>query len=209
MTALNLTTASVLAKAYQQIGQGARGSFRDMANLVRDLVDTLATINFSGLLATADEINRIADVSNRLVTITATGSISEATHEGKTCLLGEVGGNALVTLTMPPATGGGARYRFVCDVVNTSNYVFKAASGADVFRGTIVGNSTGDAATAALLAWASGTTDDTLTFDGTTTGMSKRGDWIEFEDTNTDAWTVRGFVTQSGVEATPFSDTVA
>lgn len=162
-----------------------------------------------GLLATAAEINRAADLSTRIVVITATGAITEADHEGKTCLLREAGGNALVTLTLPAATGGGGRYRFVVDEVNTSNYVFKSVAGADVMRGTIIGASITDSATEAARTWTAGATDDTLTLNGTTMGGVTRGDWVEFEDIAADGWAVRGVITQSGSEVTPFSDTVA
>jgi len=92
--------------------------------------------------------------------------------------------------------------------VNTSNYVFKSVAGADVMQGTIVGASTGDSATDAARTWRAGTSDDTVTLNGTTTGGVDIGDWIEFEDITATAWAVRGFITQSGTEATPFSDTV-
>lgn len=164
--------------------------------------------------ASADEFKsfamsqlRVALAASRLVTITATGAITAALHEGKTCLLGEVGGDALVTLTLPAATGSGGRYRFVVDVVNTSNYVIKAVAGADVFRGALIGDDGGALTT--TLRWAAGSTDDTLTLNGTTTGGALRGDWVEFEDIATDHWAVRGVISQSGTEATPFSDTVA
>lgn len=157
--------------------------------------------------ASAAEINRLA-LSTRIVVLTATAAITEALHEGKTCLLQEAGGNALVTLTLPAATGGGGRYRFVVNEVNTSNYVIKAAVGADVFRGMIIGQSATDSATDAARTWLAGATDDTLTLNGTTTGGVSRGDWVEFEDIAADAWAVRGVISQSGTEATPFSDTV-
>jgi hypothetical protein len=170
---------------------------------------TAAELNASvaGLTATTAEINRNNDVSGRIVTITATGAIDEATHEGKTCLLGEVGGNALVTLTLPAATGGGARYRFVVSVVNTSNYVFKSVAGTDIMEGNLIGNDGGAATTP--LVWSAGATDDTVTLNGTTQGGASIGDWIEFEDIMATAWAVRGVITQSGAEITPFSDSVA
>ena len=163
----------------------------------------------TAIAATAAELNRATDLSTRVVVLTATAAITEVLHEGKTCLMQEAGGNALCTFTLPAATGGGGRYRFVVNEVNTSNYVIKSVAGADVMRGTIVGASTTDSATDAPRTWASGTTDDTITLNGTTTGGVKRGDWIELEDVATDTWIVRGFITQSGAEATPFSDTVA
>ena len=163
----------------------------------------------TALAATVAELNRAADVSSRIVTITATTTITEALHEGKTCLLKEAGGNALVTLTLPAATGGGGRYRFVVAEVNTSNYVFKSVAGADLMEGIIIGASTTDSATDAARTWLSGATDDTITLNGTTTGGAALGDWIEFEDILSVGCAVRGMITQSGSEATPFSDTVA
>lgn len=160
-----------------------------------------------GVLATTAEINRACDVSTRIVTLIATGAITEALHEGKTCLLTVAGASA--TYTLPAATGGGARYRFVVGEVNTSNYVIKSVAGADVMQGTILGASTTDSATDAARTWRAGTTDDTITLNGTTTGGVDLGDWIELEDISATAWFVRGFVTQSGSEATMFSDTVA
>lgn len=164
--------------------------------------------------ASADEFKSLAmtqlraiDAANRLVVITATGAITAALHEGKTCVLAEVGGDALVTLTLPAATGTGAKYRFVVDVVNTSSYVIKAVAGADVFRGSIIGND--GAALTTAWRWAAASTDDTLTLNGTTSGGALRGDWVEFQDIATDHWAVTGHISQSGVEITPFSDTVA
>lgn len=159
--------------------------------------------------ASGAELNRAADVSGRVVVITATTVITEALHEGKTLLLKEAGGNALVTLTMPAATGGGGRYRFVVGEVNTSNYVIKSVVGTDLMEGIIIGASTTDSATDAARTWLSGATDDTITLNGTTTGGAALGDWIELEDLSATGWYVRGMITQSGSEATPFSDTVA
>jgi hypothetical protein len=165
------------------------------------------SINGTAVTATAAELNRAADVSGRIVTLIATGAITEALHEGKTLLLTVAGASA--TYTLPAATGGGGRYRFVVGEVNTSNYVIKSVAGADVMQGTIIGASTTDSATDAARTWRAGTTDDTVTLNGTTTGGVDIGDWVEFEDISATAWAVRGFVTQSGTEATMFSDTVA
>lgn len=182
-------------------------SIKHALGAMADAVDALDLSDLASVAATVAEINRTADVSARVVTITATGAITEAEHEGKTCLLAEVGGDAAVTLTLPAATGGGGRYRFVVNVVNTSGYVFKAAAGADVFCGSIIGDD--GAALTTPLVWRAGATDDTLTLNGTTQGGVFRGNWVEFEDISTTGWAVRGVVDQSGTEATPFSDSVA
>ncbi len=146
-------------------------------------------------------LGRMADLARRVVTLIATGSITEKLHEGRTCILTVAG--AAATYTLPAATGGGARYRFVVGEVNTSGYVIKSVVGADVMQGTVIGASTTDSATDAARTWRSGTTDDTFTLNGTTTGGVDIGDWVEFEDISATAWAVRGS------EASPFSDSVA
>lgn len=151
------------------------------------------------IAATPAEINRSCDVSNRIVTLTADISITEALHEGKTLLLGEVGGNASLTVTLPAATGGGARYRFVVSVVNTSNYVIAALT-TDVMSGGIIISDGADAQSF----FADGT-DDKLTMNGTTTGGLTIGDWVEVQDILDGNWHVTGFVGGSGTEATPFA----
>lgn len=174
-------------------------------------VDTLnvTTINRGGVAsdATALEINRSSDVSTRTVTLAVTTPITEAAHEGRTVVMTGAGGAR--TFTLPAATGGGGRYRFVVGEVNTSNYLIKSVAGADLMKGFIIGASTTDSATDAPRTWSPGATDDTITLNGTTTGGVAIGDWIELEDISATAWAVRGCITQSGAEATPFSDTVA
>lgn len=161
----------------------------------------------SGLLATAAEINRAADVSTRIVSLAVSTAITEAAHDGKTIIMS--GAGMARTFTLPAATGSGARFRFVVNEVNTSNYVIKSVAGADLMEGIIIGASTTDSATDAARTWIAGATDDTITLNGTTTGGVGIGDWIEVEDISSVGWAVRGFITQSGMEATPFSDSVA
>jgi hypothetical protein len=178
-------------------------------NYTPKYADSANVLELIGTTATAAEVTRATDLSTRVVVVTADLTITEALHEGRTCVLREAGGNASVTCTMPAATGGGGRYRFVVDEVNTSNYVIKSVAGTDIMRGTIIGASTTDSATDAARTWINGASDDTLTLNGTTTGGVTRGDWIELEDIAADGWAVRGVITQSGSEATPFSNTVA
>ena len=107
------------------------------------------------------------------------------------------------------ATGGGARFRFVVGEVNTSNYIINSVVGTDLMEGIIIGASTTDSATDAARTWLSGATDDSVLLNGTTTGGVAIGDWVEFEDLSATGWFVRGMITQSGSEATPFRDAVA
>lgn len=160
-----------------------------------------------GLLASAAEINRACQLSTRIVNLAVDTTITVAAHESKTIVMGGAGSSR--TFTLPAATGSGARFRFVVGAVNTSNYVIKSVAGADLMEGVIFGASTTDSATDAARTWLSGATDDTITLNGTTTGGAAVGDWIEVEDISATGWAVRGMITQSGSEATPFSDTVA
>lgn len=182
---------------------GARGTKSEISatelSRLNAFDDELALL--AGLLATSDEINRACDVSTRIVTHTATGAIDLATHEGKINLLGEVGGNALVTLTLPAATGSGARYKFIVSVVNTSNYVIQV-TGNDTIDGVLMGLADGGDT---VVGWETASDSDTITLNGTTMGGASIGDWIELVDIAADQWAVSGQLTQSGSEATPFS----
>lgn len=145
-----------------------------------------------GILATAAEINRATDVSTRIVTLVASGAISLTTHEGKTLLLGEVGGNALCAMTLPAATGSGAKYRFIVSVVNTSSYTV-TADGADEFRGEVVAHDADITDGTLLHCFAAGTGANIVTLNGSTTG-GQIGDCIEIEDILAGFWHVRGVV---------------
>lgn len=160
----------------------------------------------NNLTATSTEVNRVADVSGRVVSATgATLVVTEAAHDSKTIVLNRSGG---IAVTLPAATGSGMRLRFVVGTVSTTGYVISSVVGTDLMEGMIIGASTGDSATDAPRTWLSGATDDTITLNGTTTGGAAVGDWIELEDLSATGWFVRGMVTQSGTEATPFSDAV-
>jgi hypothetical protein len=136
-------------------------------------------------------------------TLTGDTTVSAAVHGGKTLLLGEVGGNASLTVTLPAATGSGLKFRFVVSVVNTSNYVI-VVTGDDEFYGNIISNATGDTPDLTSI-WPTAANTDTITLNATTTGGVAIGDWIEVEDILTDCWAVTGVTTSSGAEATPFS----
>lgn len=160
------------------------------------LSDELAIV--SGLLATSDEINRHCDLSTRVVTITATGGISVAAHDGKTNLLAATA--TLVTLTLPAAVGSGARFRFVVRILNTSSYVF-AVTGADLIQGCIMGTQDGGDT---VVGWEAASDSNHLDFNGGSRGGAI-GNVITLEDIATGIWSVSGNITQSGTEATPFS----
>ena len=141
-----------------------------------------------------------------VVTITATDALTEAEHGNRVLLLGEVGGDAAVTLTLPAATGSGMRFTFIVSVVNTSNYVIAVPDASHTLEGIMF--STQDGADT-VAGFESGASDDTITLNGTTTGGAPIGDKIEMIDMGSNIWQVTGWVTASGIEATPFSAAVS
>ena len=146
--------------------------------------------------------------STGIVTLAIDVSVTPALHAGCTNLLGEVGGNASLTVTLPAATGSGHKYKFVVSVVNTSNYVIQVV-GNDIMQGHIVTDSTSDAAASEVINWKTAADSDTITMNATTTGGVQIGDWIELTDILADTWMVYGYTTTSGDEVTPFSAAVS
>ncbi len=180
----------------------------DIANIGSDIGvvaagDRIPIYDASGELAGYTTAGALLTVPP--VTLTATTAITAAAHANRTLLMGASG--AALTFTLPAATGTGNKYRFVVSVVNTSNYLIKSAVGTDLMEGCIIGDDGGAVTT--TLRWQAAATDDTITLNGTTTGGVDIGDWIELEDITSVGWAVRGVVSQSGAEATMFSDTVA
>lgn len=159
----------------------------------------------TALAVTGAELNRIGDVSTRLITAdSATLTVTEATHEGKIVLLARAAG---VTVTLPDSTGGGAVYQFLITTTATSNdYIIKVANATDEMRGFIYADAS--EATAPNTWWAADN-DDTITFNRTTTGLAAQGHYVRIIDAISDHWYVQGWIEQNGTEATPFSATVS
>jgi len=162
-----------------------------------------ATFELTDHIQTPEEITRVADISQRLVTLIASTSIVEADHEGRVMLMGKAG--AAYSFTLPAATGSGAVYEFVVSVVNTSNYVIQVTT-TDIMQGSIIVK---DADAGGAQAWPTASDSDTITLDGTTSGGVSIGDTIKLIDILSGKWAVSGQVTQSGTEVTPFSAAVS
>jgi len=161
------------------------------------------TLGGTAVLATAAEINRACDVSTRIVNCTAaTLAVTAAAHDSKTVTLNRAAG---ITVTLPAASGSGVRLRFIIGTTVTSNSTtIKVANSSDVMVGVAI--QAADAGSTSNL-WETASTDDTITFNGTTTGGIK-GDLVELEDIATNLWYVRIVGAATGTEATPFSATV-
>lgn len=168
------------------------------AGLVKTITGTqLAVVTGGG--ATAAEVGRVADVSARIVNAITTLPIVEATHEGKIITLNLASG---FTITLPAATGGGAKYTFLVGTTITSNdYVF-AVTGDDTICGFALAKD-GDGEPANGWSTESATA---VTLGGTSNATGGvKGDRIEFVDMAADLWHCSVWGTNGGTEATPFS----
>lgn len=132
-------------------------------------------------------------------------TLTKAAHDGRTIVFDTAAGSVI---TLPAATGTGAKFRCVVSVLATSNSHILKCVGTDMMQGAcgIIDTDTGDATIqfAALV----GDTFDTITMNRTTTGLAAPGDWVEVEDIVSGVWAVRGLIRASGTVATPFSSAV-
>jgi len=164
------------------------------------------TVTAGGITVTAGTTDLSGSFIRDLVTLTEDTTITNAAHAGRVLLMGEVGGDASATFTLPAATGTGAEFKFIVSVVNTSNYVIQVADGTDTIDGSVVvTNDSTAGGTASLISWPTVAASDTITLNGTTTGGVNIGDYVLLTDIATNQYTVSGLLNASGTEATPFS----
>jgi hypothetical protein len=157
----------------------------------------------TGIFATANEINRVCDVSLRVISITAAAiALTEGTHDGKVITLNRAAG---IAVTLPAAIGSGASFKLFVGTTITSGSITVKVVGNDTMIGNAVICNDTDATVSGFETAAD---SDTITFNGSTTGGIK-GDSIELIDIATDTWWVRINGSSTGAEATPFSATVA
>lgn len=168
--------------------------------------DATNGLKLGGVLvaATAAEINQSVDLSTRYIAAGSTLSATLALHNGKVIKLDTASGSVV---TLPAASGTGARFRFVISVLATSNsHVIKVANSSDTMQGMIFTvDDTSDNAQGFI---AVAGTSDTITLNRSTFGSVSKGEWFELEDFAANVWQVRGFMTNTGTAATPFSATV-
>jgi len=167
------------------------------------------TVTAGGLTVTAGTTDLSGSFIRDMVTLTADTTITNAAHAGRILLMGEVGGDASATFTLPAATGTGAEFKFIVSVVNTSNYVIQVTGDDTIDGSVVVTNDSTDGGTASLISWPTVAASDTITLNGTTTGGVNIGDYILLTDIATDQYSVSGLLNASGSEATPFSAAVS
>ena len=165
-------------------------------------LDIAGTTTIDGLTTLAGSFQQA------IHTFVATDAITQAEHAGRILLLGEVGGNADVVLTLPDATGTGNVYEFIVSVTMASNTYKIACPDAD---NTITGqiqylDEDGTAAAAFPTVAAS----DTITLNGGTQG-GLVGDTLTLIDIAANKWMVKGLmrVAAGANPATPFSEAVS
>lgn len=135
------------------------------------------------------------------IALTASATLS-AYHADATVVVNAAAG---LTLTLPAASGTGLAFDIVIGTTVTSNSVaIKVANASDVMTGLAV--QAADAGATAS-AWETAATDDTITFNGTTTGGIK-GDRVILKDIAANLWSVTVIGAATGTEASPFSATV-
>lgn len=154
---------------------------------------------------TATTVNAAAIVTTSASVVSATAStltVTAAAHAGRMVLLDRAAG---IAVTLPAATGSGNIYSFALQTAVTSNTTtIKVADATDVMMGIAVFENDTDTSTSS---YAPAATDDTITFNGSTTGGLK-GAMVFAQDVAADLWLVRVLSSATGTEATPFSATV-
>jgi hypothetical protein len=150
---------------------------------------------------------QIPSASDAPVQVTATGALTVATHAGVPVVYNNAAGG---TLTLPNATGSGAKFLiFIGTTLTGGSFVLQVARSADYFRGqasTIGSSGITIAVTANTGTLAS--ESDTMTWNRGTTGLATQGDYVELLDFAPNVWSIDAIYQSSGAAATPFSNAV-
>ena len=147
--------------------------------------------------------DRLKTGTQRIVNLTAsTLTVSATQHNEKIVTINRAAGT---TITLPAASGTGAKYTFIVGTTLTANGVIQVANASDVMTGNAYTTTT---SSTNAEAFATSATSDTITLNGTTTGGIK-GDNVEIIDIAANLWHAVLFTSSTGTEATPFSAAVA
>lgn len=171
------------------------------------LTASTAELNImDGVTATAAELNRATDISARVVTTTATALSLTVTEHAERIVLVNSNTTVANTLTLPLATGTGAKFTVINNIAQTQGSVVVAANGTtNVLNGVAyMVNST---VTNNAQAFFTSASSDKVTFNRTTTGGGTGGDKVVAIDSSSGVWTVEVFSATNGTTATPFSET--
>ena len=162
---------------------------------------TTPSIGGTAVLATAAELNRVADSSTRVVATTATAITVSATVHGSKVVV--VNATSACAISLPAAAATGEIYTFVLGVAATATAHTIAANGTDIIQGVTIFSSS---ATGEVSGFGTTATDDKITINGTTQG-GEIGDKIVLIDIAANTWQVTMNMQATGTVATPFSAT--
>lgn len=143
---------------------------------------------------------------NRVTVVTATSvTITRDDHDGKAVNLNRAGG-IIVKLPAATATTVGSKFDFYIPTSLSGTTKIKCANAAD----TIMGRVQVDASLAsnAPVSFSAGSTADTISLNGTTTGGHKGDHWSLFVIAS-NQWAAYGEAKATGASATPFVVSVA
>lgn len=204
-----LNTGEIIPKAGPRsagiwVSSTTEGVSYNSDGTVRDFLTVAASTGSAVLGATATELNRVADVSARVITITASTTLTETAAEARFLVLSSTTG---LTVTLPSGVSAtGARYNFLIGTVQTAGpYLIKVASTTEILAGGLVFSTTVAAGASAFPTTAS---SDTISLNGGTTGGASLGDSVTLTSFKANTWAVEGVVTNTGTAATPFTVTV-
>jgi hypothetical protein len=176
-----------------------------MSEQILRMVESKFGLNHADDLVSPDGIYA-REAGNRLDALTAaTLTMTQELHDGKTLVVNKADGS---TITLPAATGTGAKYKiYVGTTITSVGLVIQVANATDVFEGLILGSDT-DGGGATGYTWPTVAASDTITCSGTATG-GRKGDYFIIEDVAAGFFSLTGFISQSGgSEATPLSAAV-
>jgi hypothetical protein len=173
-------------------------NYPDAAGIAYDRTTGSLVYNDAGTL------RYVAGDNGGIVSLTASSlTLSPSLHSGRTVVVNAVAGSAI---TLPAATGSGAKYRVVIGTALTSASVTVGVTGDDIFYGISITEDAGDSTPADATVHPTASNSNLWT-DAFTGGGGEIGDYFEAEDIGADKWAVSGVI-RSVLDSTvsPFSN---
>jgi len=163
----------------------------------------------TGDVAISSQLTLTGSFKPAIHTFTGTDAVTETEHGGRTLLLGEVGGNANVVLTLPDATGSGNIYHFIVSVAmgGSTTYKIQVPDADNTITGQIMYL---DEDGTAVTSFPTVASSDTITLNSGTQG-GLVGDTLTLIDIAADKYAVSGNmrVAAGANPSTPFSAAVS
>lgn len=158
-------------------------------------ITTTSTLTANGIINTGTSTGSLSNI----VALTAATAAPTSTQSGSIFTLGRAGG---ITVTLPTPVVG-LRYTFmVVTSVTATSYKIITDAGTTLLQGVITSATT----TASVFESVTGSSNISVTMNGTTTG-GLVGTQLEFTCLSSTLWQVFGTNFTSGTTATPFANT--